>query len=116
MADFELIMVCSQLDREPVALSLAASRQDPEVFSTGFDISEAKVQRLGEEGWRQFRNATHFERLFSSYRCLVHVETDLGAIRFFDAHNFQRTLEVSSIHPAALSEILYTLRAINARD
>jgi hypothetical protein len=116
MADFELIMVCSQLDREPVALSLAASRQDPEVFSTGFDISEAKVQHMNEEGWRQFRNATHFERLFSSYRCLVHVETDLGAIRFFDAHNFQRTLEVSSIHPAALSEILYTLRAINARD
>ncbi len=116
MADFELIMACSQLDRERITIDRAGAEDDPEVLRLGFEVSEAKIKQLWKEGWQQPYSSTYFERTFPFYGCKVRVEPDEGSVRFFDAIDVQTSLEVANIHPVALSEIIYTLRSINALD
>jgi hypothetical protein len=116
MADFELIMACSQLDRERITIDRAGAEDDPEVLRLGFEVSEAKIKQLWKEGWQQPYSSTYFERTFPFYGCKVRVEPDEGSVRFFDSIDVQTSLEVANIHPVALSEIIYTLRSINALD
>ena len=111
LADFEVIMACDQLSREPVEVS-----PEHETFALGFTVNGEKIKKLWQDGWQQPYSATYFERTFPFYGCKVRVEPDRGEVSFFDSRDPSIAIPADRIHPVALSEIVHTLRLIDGLE
>lgn len=111
LADFEVIMACDQLSREPVEVA-----PERETLALGFTVNGEKIKKLWQDGWQQPYGATYFERTFPFYGCKVRVEPDRGEVSFFDSRAPSIVIPADRIHPVALSEIVHTLRLIDGLE